>query len=98
MLDCRADIGRYPIYHLTLVIQFVTLCYMRNIINISMPADMKKEVEAYVKEGQYASVSEFVRDMWRDYKRKKLIENVRASQKEFREGKGKLLKSLADLD
>jgi Arc/MetJ-type ribon-helix-helix transcriptional regulator len=70
---------------------------MRNIINISVPVSMKKEMEAYAKDEQYASVSEFVRDMWRDYKRKKLLEDIRASQKEFREGKGKILQSFKDL-
>jgi Arc/MetJ-type ribon-helix-helix transcriptional regulator len=43
---------------------------MRNIVNISMPAEMKKEVDAYVKEGNYASVSEFLRDVFRWWKKK----------------------------
>ena len=63
-----------------------------------MPAEMKKEVDAYVKEGQYSSVSEFFRDMMRAWKRRKLYADLMESEKEFEEGKGKLLKSLKDLD
>ncbi len=70
---------------------------MRNIVNISMPAEMKKEVDAYVKEGQYSSVSEFIRDMIRDWKRANLLRGLRQSQKEFREGKYKKLTSFKDL-
>jgi Arc/MetJ-type ribon-helix-helix transcriptional regulator len=71
---------------------------MRNIINISMPANMKKEVDAYVKEGQYSSVSEFIRNVYREWKEDRLLASLRESQKEIREGKGKILRSLADLD
>ena len=62
-----------------------------------MPANMKKEMVLYAKESQYTSVSELIRDMWRDYKRKKLLEDIRESQKEIREGKGKILHSFNDL-
>lgn len=71
--------------------------YMRNIINISMPAEMKKEVDAYVKEGQYSSVSEFFRDMLRTWRRDNLLKELKASQKDFEKGKYKTLKSFKDL-
>ena len=48
---------------------------MRNIVNISMPVEMKKEIDTCVKEGNYASVSEFLRDVFRWWKRKKTAEN-----------------------
>jgi Arc/MetJ-type ribon-helix-helix transcriptional regulator len=70
---------------------------MRNIINISMPASTKKEMEAYAKEGQYASVSEFIRNVYREWKEDRLLASLRESQKEIREGKGKILHSLRDL-
>ncbi len=63
-----------------------------------MPAEMKKEVDAYVKKGQYSSVSEFIRDMFRVWKRKRLYDELMESEKEFEEGKGKILKSLKDLE
>ena len=44
---------------------------------------------AYAKEAQYTSISELVRDMWRDWKRNQLLASLRASQKEFREGKAR---------
>lgn len=77
-----------------------TICYtlyMRNIVNISMPATLKKEVDTYVKEGQYASVSEFFRDVLRDWKKNNLLMDLRKSQKEFRDGKAKRLVSFRDL-
>ena len=63
-----------------------------------MPASLKREVDTYVKEGQYASVSEFFRDMLRSWKRATLLSELRKSQKEIKEGKGKILRSLKDLD
>jgi len=62
-----------------------------------MPAEMKREVDAYVKEGQYSSVSEFIRDMIRDWKRANLLRDLRQSQKEFRAGKYKKFTSFKDL-
>ncbi len=62
-----------------------------------MPAEMKKEVDAYVKEGQYSSVSEFVRDAIRGWKRYNLLRGLRESQKEFRAGKVKKFTSFRDL-
>jgi len=70
---------------------------MRNIVNISMPASLKKEVDSYVKEGQYSSTSEFFRDMIRTWKRNNLLAGLRESQKEFRAGKAKRLTSFKDL-
>lgn len=37
-----------------------------------MPAEMKKEIDVCVKDGNYASVSEFLRDVFRWWKKKKL--------------------------
>jgi Arc/MetJ-type ribon-helix-helix transcriptional regulator len=70
---------------------------MRNIINISMPASMKREVDAYVKKGQYASVSEFMRNVYREWKENKLLAILEESQKDFDNGKYKVLKSFKDL-
>ncbi len=77
-----------------------TICYtlcMRNIVNISMPASLKEEVDTYVKEGQYASVSEFFRDLLREWKKNSLLMELRKSQKEFRDGKAKRLISFKNL-
>jgi Arc/MetJ-type ribon-helix-helix transcriptional regulator len=71
---------------------------MRNIVNISMPAEMKKEVDAYVKEGQYSSVSEFFRDMLRNWQRNQTFKLLEKNQRDFERGKYKVLKSLKDLE
>ena len=71
---------------------------MRNIINISMPAETVKFIKQEVKKGKYASVSEFFRALLRDYeKESKLLAGLEESHREFKEGKGKVLRSFKDL-
>lgn len=50
-----------------------------------------------VKEGKYASVSEFFRDAMRAWENERLIRELKESQIEARAGKVKLLRSLKDL-
>lgn len=71
---------------------------MRTIINISLPLSMAKEVKKEVKEGGFASVSEFFRHILRTWKEKKLYSELQKNKKEFEAGKGKILHSLSDLD
>ncbi len=71
---------------------------MRTTMNISMPASLKKSVDLAVKKGKYASMSEFFRDAVRVWENDRLIKELRESQAEIARGKGKILKSLADLD
>ncbi|OGE80537.1 MAG: hypothetical protein A2660_00970 [Candidatus Doudnabacteria bacterium RIFCSPHIGHO2_01_FULL_45_18] len=70
---------------------------MRSIINISLPAQLKSEVESAVKKGGYATKSEFMRDLLRLWKEEQLLQELRGSQQEIVRGKGKILKSLKDL-
>jgi len=71
---------------------------MRNIINISLPAEMVKIVKQEVKRGKYASVSEFFRTLLRDYEEEsKLLAELEAIDREFEAGKSKVLHSLRDL-
>ena len=70
---------------------------MRNIITISLPLGLKKQVEKTVKEENYGSVSEFFRDALRAYEEAKLIKEIEESEREFALGKGKKLRSLKDL-
>jgi Arc/MetJ-type ribon-helix-helix transcriptional regulator len=51
-----------------------------------------------VKKGNYASVSEFIRDAIRSWKEDQILNELRESQAEIARGGGKVLKSLADLD
>jgi len=54
-------------------------------------------VEKEVKSGKFATKSEFVRHMIRLWNTHKLAEELKSRQKDFNEGKGKILKSLKDL-
>ncbi len=77
-----------------------TDCYtssMRTIINISVPATVKKEIEQEVAIGGYASVSEFFRSVLREHKESVLLRGIEVSRLEFDAGKGKALRSLRDL-
>ncbi len=58
---------------------------------------LKKNVDLAVKEGNYASVSEFFRDAVRAWKEEQLYQSVMRSRKDIAEGKFKKLRSLKDL-
>jgi Arc/MetJ-type ribon-helix-helix transcriptional regulator len=70
---------------------------MRSIVNISMPPNLKKEVEQIIKEENYASVSEFFRDAIRTWKENQIYNEIMQSEKEFAKGNGRVLKSLKEL-
>ncbi|MAF20676.1 MAG: hypothetical protein CMI55_03275 [Parcubacteria group bacterium] len=71
---------------------------MRNIVNISLPAEMVKMIKQEVKKNKYVSVSEFFRALLRNYEEEgKLLAELEAIDKEFDTGKGKILNSLKDL-
>lgn len=58
---------------------------------------MAKLVEKEVKSGNFASKSEYFRALIRGKEEEKLLSELRESQREIAEGKGKRLKSLRDL-
>jgi len=70
---------------------------MREIMNISLPTELHKEVERYVKKGGYASKSEFFRHLFRVWKEAKTYEEVVISRSEIQRGKGKRLSSLRNI-
>lgn len=70
---------------------------MRAVVNISLPVKLNKVVDDVISEGKYATKSEFFRSLLRMWMEGKLAGELEESRKEFRSGKGKLLKSLADL-
>ena len=73
------------------------MCYMRTIVNISLPASMVSLVKEEVKEGGYASVSEFIRKLLRDWEEDRILRDIKKGEAEIRAGKGIHLKSLRDL-
>lgn len=79
-----------------IVIQIITE-YMRKIINISLPKELDSKVNKMIKEGNFATKSEFFRDLLRMKIEGRLIKELAESRKELVAGKGKLLKSLKEL-
>ncbi len=70
---------------------------MRSVINISLPKALKKKAEQLMKEGGYATKSEFFRDLLRMQIKGQILRELSESRKELASGKGKRLKSLKDL-
>ncbi|MCK5460342.1 ribbon-helix-helix protein, CopG family [Candidatus Parcubacteria bacterium] len=70
---------------------------MREILNISLPKVMVKEVKNEVKKGQFASSSEFIRHLIRLWNTDKLARELKNERKKFDSGKGIKLHSLKDL-
>ena len=70
---------------------------MRNIVNISLPGTLTKEVTRGVKELHFASKSEFFRHLLREWMTGRLVMNVQESQREYQDGKAKKLVHVKDL-
>lgn len=70
---------------------------MRDIINISLPKELNKEVEKIIRVEKYATKSEFFRDLLRMRLEGKILRELIDSRRELALGKGKILKSLKDL-
>ncbi|MFH2085865.1 MAG: hypothetical protein ABII21_03730 [bacterium] len=66
-------------------------------MNISLPQQMATLVREEVNTGKYGSVSEFFRELVREWQKMRVLADLHASQREFRQGKGKVLRSLRDL-
>ena len=71
---------------------------MRNVINISLPATLTKQLKSEVKKGHYASTSEFFRLLLRGYMEEQTLHaQVAQSEEDFKQGNYKILNSLRDL-
>ena len=70
---------------------------MRDIMNISLPAPLAKQVRQAVKKGNFASISEFFRHLIRWWNTEMLARELKAQQKAFDRGEGIELKSLRNL-
>ncbi len=85
------------------VTQFITVILlkfkcMRSIINISLPEELVVQIEKMIKKGGYSTKSEFLRDLIRErIEGEQVLVELRKSQEEIRQGKGKVLRSLKDL-
>lgn len=70
---------------------------MRNIVNISLPQNMTKEVERGVKQFHFASKSEFFRHLLREWLAGRLAADLEESRQEYKAGKGKVLRNPREL-
>ena len=70
---------------------------MRTIVNISLPSEMSLVINQMVASGKFASKSEFIRSLLRDWMENNLYGELEKSRGEIASGGGKLLKSLKDL-
>ena len=62
-----------------------------------MPPKLFSKVESIVKNNNYSSISEFIRDAIRVWEEEQLYKSIMESRKELAQGKGKKLRSLKDL-
>lgn len=69
---------------------------MRNIVNISLPSVLNREVEQEVKRLKFASKSEFFRYLLREWKGMNLAKELEKDRVAIRAGKGRVLKSVDD--
>lgn len=70
---------------------------MRTILNISLPKGMMSFVRRETKAGKFASVSEFIRFLIRDYEDRKVLRIVEEGRREYERGETKEFKSLKEL-
>jgi len=70
---------------------------MRDVINISLPKKLNREIEKVIKKERYSTKSEFIRKLLRLHLEDELLHTVKESEQEIRAGKGKVLRSLRDL-
>lgn len=62
-----------------------------------MPQELNRAVEKEIKQGGYATKSEFFRDILRMWFERKILKELREAEREIASGGGKALKSLKDL-
>ena len=66
-------------------------------MNISLPQQLADLVREEVGTGKYGSISEFFRELVREWTKQRAINEILKSEEEFKRGKGKVLHSLKDL-
>ncbi|MFH0927953.1 MAG: ribbon-helix-helix domain-containing protein [bacterium] len=70
---------------------------MRSIMNVSLPEEMVKTIKREVKRGHFATTSEFLRYLVRLWNAGNLAKELETRRRDFKAGKGRKLKALADL-
>ena len=74
---------------------------MRQILSISMPADMVKEVKNRVKKRGFDSISNYIKTLIKEdedlISEDELLASVKKARRDYKQGKLKTLKTLKDL-
>ena len=70
---------------------------MRNVVTISLPSSLHKEVDQRMKEEHFASKSELFRYLIREWLAGDLLVELEESRREYRAGKAKKMKSVKEL-
>ena len=70
---------------------------MRTAMSISVPEALRAEIEREVRDGRYASVSEFFRTVMRERQEYVILRDVEESRREIRSRRGHTLRSLKNL-
>ena len=70
---------------------------MRTIVNISLPMSLTKEIERGVRDLHFASKSEFIRHLVREWLSGHLVLELNKSRAEYKEGKAKKLTNVKNL-
>lgn len=70
---------------------------MRQVVNISLPASLTKEVDRGVKENHFSSKSEFFRHLLRQWLAGDLLVEIQESRQEYKAGKAKPLANVKAL-
>lgn len=70
---------------------------MRSIINISLPKELHSYVKKEVKNGHFATTSEFFRTLLKMWNEEKLLKEIKQSQQDVKDGNFVTLNSLKDL-
>jgi len=71
---------------------------MRKVTNISIPEGMDQKINKAVEEHNFASKSEFFRHLFRKWQEDQVLRGVEESRKEIKDGKGKVLEDVNELD
>lgn len=75
----------------------ITYSSMRNIVNISLPEHLAKEMRRGMKRFRFSSKSEFFRHLLREWLAGRLALELEESRREYKAGNAKKLTRTADL-
>lgn len=71
---------------------------MRSTVNISLPKDLKENIDKQVEEGDFSSRSELVRAALRRWQEKETLKRIYKSKEQAQKGEAEKLDSVGGLD